>query len=185
MGNEQKIIDKIITGADTESIKIIEAANATANGVIAAAEERAAKELASYRNLAQVEAQKAAAKELSGAEMEAKKMILSAKQQCLEDAIEAAKKKLLTLEGKEYEEMILHMLEQAEKGAEIIFSQKDRELLLEAVQEKGFQVSEETRPIAGGFIVKKGEIEYNYSFESMIAVEKEEIEQIAAEILFA
>ena len=36
----------------------------------------------------------------------------------------------------------------------------------------------------GGFIVKNGDIEYNYSFESIITVEKEAIRQAAAEILF-
>ena len=83
------------------------------------------------------------------------------------------------------EKTILGMLEKAEKGDEIIFSEKDREALADVVAAKGFQVSKETREISGGFIVIKGDIEYNYSFEAIMAVEKEEIEQIAAEILFA
>ena len=51
--------------------------------------------------------------------------------------------------------------------------------------EQNVAVSEETRELEGGFIVKKGEIAYNYSFEAILTVETENIEQISAEILFA
>ena len=87
----------------------------------------------------------------------------------------------------EYQNMILTMLEKAEKGEEIVFSQKDKqnEILMAKLAEQNVAVSEETRELEGGFIVKKGEIEYNYSFEAILTVEKENIEQIAAEILFA
>lgn len=185
MGNEQKIIDKILADANAENVKILESANEYAQKIIDSAQEKADKELESCRELAQTEAEKAAAKEISGAEMEAKKIVLQTKQQCLENTIVAAKEKLLALNGKEYEETILNMLSSAHQGDEVIFSEKDKKSLAKLVEEKGWTVSSETRPINGGFIVKKGEIEYNYSFESIIAVEKEEIEQIAAEILFA
>ena len=83
--------------------------------------------------------------------------------------------------------MIVTMINTAEKGEEVIFSQKDKqnEMLMAKMAENQVTVSNETRPLDGGFIVKKGEIEYNYSFEAILTVEKENIEQIAAEILFA
>ena len=49
----------------------------------------------------------------------------------------------------------------------------------------GYKVSDETRDIEGGFVVKNGDIEYNYSFKSIITVEREDILQLAAGILFA
>lgn len=52
------------------------------------------------------------------------------------------------------------------------------------MKENEFTLSAQTADISGGFIVKNGDIEYNYSFESIITVEKEEIQQIAAKILF-
>ncbi len=185
MGNEQKIIEKIIADAETEKAKILGEAETQANKVIKKAEELAKKEMEASSKLAKIEAEKAASKEISGAVMEAKKRVLTAKQQCMEATITKAKEKLLSLSGKDYEKTILAMLAKAEKGEEIIFSKKDRDVLADVVAAKGFQVSKETREISGGFIVKKGEIEYNYSFEAIMAVEKEEIEQIAAEILFA
>ncbi|MGN1231138.1 MAG: hypothetical protein ACI4TP_04490, partial [Anaerotignum sp.] len=78
------------------------------------------------------------------------------------------------------------MLERLDKslGTEIIVSAKDVSRLAAVVAEKGFVLSEKKADISGGFIVKNGDIEYNYSFESIITVEKEEIQQIAAKILF-
>lgn len=187
MGNEQKMIDRIIDDANKEAQEILDKAKSEADIKIKSANEKAEKEMASYTKLAQAEAEKAAAKEISGAYMEAKKQILSKKQQLLEDVILEAKNKLLNFKDSEYEKTILNMLEKAncDNDSEIVLSKKDNTILKDALAKKGIKVSKETRDITGGFVVKKGDIEYNYSFEAIIAVEHEEIEQIAAEILFS
>ena len=87
MGNEQKIIDKIISDAKADANVILENARKDAEIKINAAKEKADKEMAAYIKLAQAEAEKAAAKEISGAEMSAKKMILAKKQEILEETI--------------------------------------------------------------------------------------------------
>lgn len=186
MSDGQNIINKIIADAKADAEIIIDTAKKEANGVIASAKERAERENASYMNLAQAEADKARAKEISGADMAAKKMILSKKQELLEDVIKEAEKKLLNLKPKEYAEVVSMMLDSTDKGkdVEVILSEKDKAVLSSVVAAKGFKVSDESRDITGGFVVKKGDIEYNYSFESIIAVEHEDIEQIVAEILF-
>ena len=45
-------------------------------------------------------------------------------------------------------------------------------------------LSEETRPIRGGFILADGPVEVNCSFETMLRVRREQLEKPAAEILF-
>ena len=52
------------------------------------------------------------------------------------------------------------------------------------MSEEGNNVPSETRDLGNGFVIKKGDNEYNYSFDSIITVDKESIEQKAAEILF-
>ncbi|MEA5085442.1 MAG: V-type ATP synthase subunit E [Lachnospiraceae bacterium] len=185
-GNGENIIDKILTDAKAEAKAITDAAQKEADTVLEAANAKAQKESQALGELAQAEADKAAAKEISSAEMLAKKMILTQKQSILEEVIASAKAKLLSLTDVEYKVIIIGMLDKAEidKDAEVIFSKKDKEAFGKEISEKGYNVSDETRDIDGGFIVKKGDIEYNYSFESIISVEKEDIEQIAAEILF-
>ena len=45
-------------------------------------------------------------------------------------------------------------------------------------------LSEETRPIRGGFILVDGPVEVNCSFEAMLRLQREKLEKPAAEILF-
>lgn len=185
-GNGQNMIDKILTDAAAEAKKTTDAAAKEAEAVLEAAKVKAERESASLNALAQIEADKAAAKEISSAEMQARKIILTKKQTILEEVIATAKANLLSLTAVEYKVIIIGMLDKAEieESAEVIFNSKDKDALGKEVAAKGYKVSNETRDIDGGFIVKKGDIEYNYSFESIISVEKEDIEQIAAEILF-
>ena len=86
--------------------------------------------------------------------------------------------------GSEYAEKFFGLSLVDEKEIIYIVSKKDAARLADVVKEKGFVLSEKTADIKGGFIVKNGDIEYNYSFESIITVEKEAIRQAAAEILF-
>lgn len=187
MSSEKKIIDKIVADAVAEKAKILEKSKKEADAVINKAQEQSAKIMENEDVLSDAEAEKARGKEISGAEMEAKKMVLATKQQCVKMALDRVKQKLSELSEQEYVAMISAMIETAEKGEEIILSQKDKqnEALMSKMAEKNIVVSDETRDLEGGFIVKKGEIEYNYSFEAILTVEKENIEQIAAEILFA
>ena len=45
-------------------------------------------------------------------------------------------------------------------------------------------LSEETRPIQGGFILVDGPVEVNCSFEAMFRLQREKLEKPAAELLF-
>ena len=183
MSNEKKIIDKIIADAEEQKARILKEANVQADAVIIKAEDAAEREMNIAKEEALTEAEKAAAKVISGAIMDAKKAVLETKQMCLENALSSAKNKLLNMPKAEYEKVLVGMLENAEKG-QILLCEKDRKSLGKTLTEKGYEVSSETRDISGGFIIKKGEIEYNYSFEAIMTVEKEQLEQIAAEILF-
>ena len=45
-------------------------------------------------------------------------------------------------------------------------------------------LSEETRPIRGGFIMVDGPVEVNCAFEAMVRAQREQLEKPVAEILF-
>jgi V/A-type H+-transporting ATPase subunit E len=185
MNNGQNLIDSILADAKAQADEIVNEAKMEAERIISDAQAKAAKEKAASDKITALEAEKAASKELSAADMEAKKLILTEKQKCIEEVIDEAAKKLASLSGNEYKEVILKMIKSADcKDSEIIFSSGDKAELQKAVEDMGFKVSDETRDIEGGFVVKKGDIEYNYSFKSIITVEREEIQQIAAGILF-
>lgn len=186
MNDGKIIIDKIIAEAEAVAAASAKKGEQEANAILDAAREKVNKELDIFDRNAQAEAEKAAAKEISGAQMQAKKAILETKQEVLAEVIAEAKERLISLPDAEYAKVIGGMLERLDRtlGTEIMVSEKDAARLSEVIREKGFTLSAQTVDIDGGFIVKNGEIEYNYSFASIIAVEQEEIQQIAAKILF-
>lgn len=186
MNDGRIIIDKIMADADETAKKIISEAQKEADITISAAEDKAAREKIKNDKLVEEEKEKATAKQLSSAQMQAKKAILAQKQDILEEVISEAKSRLINLSDAEYVKTIGIMLDNIDKkfGTEIIVSADDRKRLSDVISEKGFTLSDRTADIDGGLIVRDGEIEYNYSFSSIIAIEKEEIQQIAAKILF-
>ena len=46
-------------------------------------------------------------------------------------------------------------------------------------------LSEETRPMRGGFILSDGEVEINCTFEAMVYAQREKLEREVAQVLFA
>ena len=186
MNDGKIIIDKIIAEAEEAAKSILDKAQKEADEILRIAQDKADKEADVFDRYAEDEAGKARAKEISGAEMQAKKAVLEKKQSILADIIAEAEKRLSSLDDAEYAKVIGGMLERLDKscGTEIIVSRRDQKRLADVIAEKGFTLSEKTGDIGGGFIVKNGDIEYNYSFASIINVEKEEIQQIVAGILF-
>lgn len=186
MNDGKIIIDKIIAEAEKVAEATLKQAQKEVDSILKAGKDKAEKEADALERNAQAEAEKVKSKEISGAEMQAKKAILEQKQTILADVIAEAEKRLLSLEDAEYAKVIGGMLAKLDKslGTEIIVSPKDAARLAATVKENGFDLSEKTADISGGFIVKNGDIEYNYSFESIITVEKEAIRQTAAQILF-
>ena len=186
MNDGKIIIDKIIAEAEEVAKASLAKGQKEADADLKPAQEKVNKELDVFDRNAQAEAEKAAAKEISGAQMQAKKAILETKQEILAETIAEAEKRLLSLDDAAYAKVIGGMLKKLDRslGTEILVSKKDAARLADVVKENEFTLSVQTADISGGFIVKNGDIEYNYSFESIITVEKEEIQQIAAKILF-
>ena len=186
MNDGKIIIDKIISDAEKVANVTISQAQKEVDALLKAAKDKANRQLDQMDRDAQSEAAAVKAKEISAADMKAKKMLLETKQEILAEIIAEAEQRLVSMADADYAKVIGGMLSRVDKslGTEIIVSAKDSVRLADVVKENGFVLSEKTADIKGGFIVKNGDIEYNYSFESIITVEKEAIRQAAAEILF-
>lgn len=186
MNNETKIIDRIIADATNQAEASFNESKAIVDEKIHLAEQQAQKIKDMAMEAAKIEAEKAKAKEISSADMQAKKKILTKKQEQIALAISMAKDKLLSYNAKEKEILVLNMLKNAnyDNTMEVILPELDRETLRASLEKVGYKVSDETRNILGGFVLKKEDTEYNYSFESIMDVQHEEMEQIVAKILF-
>jgi V/A-type H+-transporting ATPase subunit E len=135
----------------------------------------------------------------SAAEMEAKKSILAFKQEMVAKAFADAAEKLANLPEAEY---VAFLAAQAAAAAstgaeELIFNARDKAKVGPAVAaeanailaKKGLEgkltVSDETRPISGGVIVRQGNIEVNCAVETLVSLRRSELASQVAEILFA
>lgn len=195
MNGIEKIIDRISGDAQREI-----------DQVLAQARAEAAEITAKYQAQAQAEAdeiltrgEKAAAERgerlASVAQLECRKEVLRAKQEVIDEAFQLAMDKLVALPQAEYVALLVDLAVQAAtKGTEkLIFSPADRAQVGKAVVmganqklgDKGqLTLSEETRPMKGGFILSDGRVEVNCTFDTLVRLQRGTLSTQVADVLF-
>ena len=139
------------------------------------------------------------------ARLEARKTLLAAKQDLVGQAFDLALKKLLELPDQEYIALLAKLAVAASRTGreQVIFSQKDRsrygkqavtmanDMLAKkagprAAESAGMlTLAEESRPMAGGLILRDGRVETNCSFEVLIHLQRDALSAEVARALFA
>ena len=179
----QAEIDRILGDARDEADRIAESYRAQADGE--AAELNARNE----KNAAEREERL-----VSAAQMEARKVLLAAKQEMVEKAYIQALDKLCALPEEQYVAILADLLVKASSNGkeEAVFSPEDRERVGEAAVAKAnelsgkqLRLSDETQPIRGGFILKDKNVEVNCTFETLVRLQKAETAGAVAQKLFA
>lgn len=135
---------------------------------------------------------------LRAARLDAKKDVLSVKQEMVSEAYDKAKKAILALPEEKY---VAFLARQAGEAAlsgkeEIILSPEDRKARGEklasaanAIAKKrglpgSMKLSQETRPIRGGLVLKEGDIEVNCTLESLLELSRGSLDAEVARTLF-
>ena len=135
---------------------------------------------------------------VSAAQMEAKKMVLAAKQEVLNEAFVLALEKLLKLPETEYVDLLTKLIVKASSTGreQVILNQADRTRygvkactkaneLLEAQGKTGnITLSEQTRDIQGGLLLRDGDIEVNCAFETLVRLVRSDITGEVSKVLF-
>lgn len=139
------------------------------------------------------------------AKLEARKTILAAKQELVGQAFDLALKKLLELPDQEYIALLAKLAVSASRTGreQVILSQKDRsrygkqavtmanDMLAKKAGPRAAQtdgmltLAEESRPMAGGLILRDGKVETNCSFEVLIHLQRDALSAEVARALFA
>ena len=128
-------------------------------------------------------------------QLECRKAVLAAKQEVIELAFRRAKEKLLALPQEEYVALLASLAVKASStGREkLIFSQADRARVGKAVvvaandklgPSAALTLSEETRPMDGGFILSGGATEVNCTFDTLIRLQRGALAGQVAKVLF-
>ncbi len=185
------ITSKIIYDAEREAVLISQEAAARREEILALARKEAEEKREAMR--ADGEAERAAMVErnVSVAKIDAGKLILEEKQILIERCLAEAVKKIASLDEDVYLKFLADTAKTlAPEGGELILSERDREKygeklekLLEESDGGKYALSEETRKIKAGVIVKRGSVYVNGSVEARIdAMRSELVPEVAARL---
>ena len=155
---------------------------------------RAEKERETADERAHLAAQERYERLCSAAEMETRKLTLSAKQEVLAETYDRALEILCSMPREEYLSLLVRLLKAAGgKGDEkIALSAKDRDEMGETLVERAnkelnahYTLADETADIRAGLVLVSIDCDVNCSFETLLALSREKTERGAAKLLFA
>ncbi len=194
----EKILERIAGDAQKEIDRITKRATSNAEKIIREAEEES--EILKAESLQRAKEEAAQRKErmIAMARLDFRKRILDEKQRAIDVVFRGAIEKLCNLEEDEYRALMKRMLLSGVQTGEeeVILAQRDKTKLTSSFidelneelrnnEKKGnLTISEETREISGGFILRGGDIELNSTFESLLESSRDELESEVGQLLF-
>ncbi len=194
MNGIEKITERIRRDAQSEIDALLQEAEKKAESIKAAAEEKAAQRLSAGRRQNSDAAENHESRLISAAEMDARQMLLAAKQEVLEEAFSLAYQRLMSLPEEEFVELLAGFAaRESETGQEeLLFSEETKARIGEKVVARAnalregaaFTLAEETRE-TDGVILRRGNIESNGSIAVAVRERKQKMAAEIAEFLFA
>lgn len=199
MTGSEKLKEKILSEAGGEADQLLSAAKQRAAQTVTRGEQQAESKRKALLEQARLQAEERRRRARTIAGLEARKAILAAKEEMIEETFSKALIRLQRLPAKDYQEIILPMLLAAAQSGneEIIISPDDSkrftpEFLAKVNKElasRGKQgnltLAVETRRLQGGFVLRAGELEINSSFDALLRMQREQLEPEVAAALFA
>ena len=194
-----RIVSHIRSEAETEINAILAEAEAKAAETAAAFARQAEAEAAEIIRAGTDSAEQRVLRQERTAKLEARKDILGLKQELVTAAYDKARQAILTMDEDKY---VAFLARQAGAAVltgteEIILSPADKERCGEkilaaanaAAAGKGLpgnmKLSDETRPINGGMVLRRGSIEVNCTLDKLMEMSRSSLDAEVASVLFA
>ena len=198
MKGTEKIIAHIRADGDAEAKKIIDAASKQAEEKRAESFKAALSEYEKLMQAGNAECEDILSGSRRIAEMEAKKSVLSVKQEMISAAFDAAREEIVNMPRDKYTQFLARMAAEAAASGmeEIVLNARDKaevgksvcKTANELLSAKGtpgkLTVSEDTADISGGVIVRFGGIETNCSIDALIRQRRSGLSTEVAAALF-
>lgn len=198
MKGTEKIIAHIRADGDAEAKKIIDAASKQAEEKRAESFKAALSEYEKLMQAGNAECEDILSGSRRIAEMEAKKSVLSVKQEMISAVFDAAREEIVNMPRDKYTQFLARMAAEAAASGmeEIVLNARDKaevgksvcKAANELLSAKGtpgkLTVSEDTADISGGVIVRFGGIETNCSIDALIRQRRSGLSTEVAAALF-
>lgn len=194
MDGIEKITGRIAADGEKEADAILTEARRQAGEITARFEAQARKESADIVDRGRRAADERVERLAGVARLDARKLELAAKQEMLKRAYDLALEKLEHLPDEQAVALLADLAAQASSTGreQVIFSQKDRARYGKAAVTRANEklgdgrltLSEQTRPIRGGLILSDGDVEINCTFETLVDLQRGEMDRQVARVLF-
>ena len=193
MDGQQKIIDKILSDAKHDAGEMLSEALKKAEALVAAKQAEADAEYDLSVEEARKAGEEVVRRRLTVADLEVKKLLLSAKKQAVDEAFEESLKKLLALPKEEYTALVGSMIASAaDDGDVVVISENDKNVLTKAFFDKisakigkKLTLSDTFGNFKGGVMLLGKGVDKNLTFESELALLRDEVEPEVAKIMFS
>lgn len=194
MNGIEKITGRIASDAAQEIESIQAEARRQAEEITARYAEQAKRESQELLERGRRSADERVERLASVAQLEARKLELAAKQEMLSKAYDKALEQLLNLPDQEYTALLAGLAVKASSTGQeaVILSQKDRTrfgkqvvtLANEKRKDGRLTLSGETRSIQGGLVLSDGDVEVNCTFETLVRLQRGELDREISKLLF-
>ncbi|NPV79381.1 MAG: hypothetical protein HPY52_03750 [Firmicutes bacterium] len=190
---------RILDDAEKEASRIKDAAQAKAEEILKEASAKAEVRYSEIMSAAQKERETRKQRLITLARLDGRRMLLAAKDQALQDVFAEAMNAMVSSYRQRYRDFLRELLAATATYdvQEVIFNERDRselasglvsevqDLLKRQGRNVRIDVSQETRPIRGGFLLRSGNIEINCSVEAIFQNKRDELIPEVAGVLFA
>lgn len=191
MATLEKLTAKILADSEAEAKRILEEAGAEAARITAGIREETGREKEKILADAQLEASRKSEQILIGGQLAARDADLAAKQQMLNKVFAEALQRLNAMPKEKFLQFAAQTLRgQRLNGEEIILPERygftidEINAAVKAAGGTGVLVMGESRGIEGGFILRKGGIEQNNTFEALVEFYRYELESEVTRALY-
>lgn len=197
MSGLDKIVEEIRCQAEAEAKAILKKADEYCETYMEDVQKKVDSEVEAYNKKKAGERALYEEKTYSGAEFLERNSVLKAKQECISECLNNAKKKITALSDEDYFKFLEQILKanvQSETGI-MCFGKKDMDRLpkdfesrvLKIAETKGgnLKISEECADIEDGFILVYGEIEENCTLKALFDTNTDMLKDIANRKLFS
>ncbi|SHJ69942.1 V/A-type H+-transporting ATPase subunit E [Hathewaya proteolytica DSM 3090] len=187
MSNLENLTSKILEDSKVKAEEILQKAKEEADKILKQKSDSAEAVKKSFIDKAMAEAESKKARIISNAELKGRNIKLKAKQQVIADVYSKAVEELGNMSAEEFKAYLKNNVESLKLsgGEEIILSEKFKSVIDDnMINELKLVRSNDNREIPEGFIIVCKGIEYNFTFEALVASMKKELEHEVASMLF-
>ena len=188
MNGKSKIIERILSDAESKCAEISAAAQLRADKTLADAEAKIAQEKQALAVRLEKQAEDLVKNKLANAALDARKYKLECKQNLIASCYDKALERLVKSTDAEYKKIISDLLNKfAEEGETVCIVEKDANVITQQFLDgvgKNLTLSTKRINAMGGIVIEGNGYDKDLTFEALVSYVKADTEAMVAELLF-